>query len=341
MNNIDWSRFEDITDLTKIEQIKTHNQKIINSIPIFREYLLQNNFELYVEVLDKYTNILNFIISFHDIGKIYSDIDHEYESCNIIKRMNLIPQGLLKNDLSKDVFRIIENHTLLGGVFTGEYAISRLEKLIMELSDEMNILFSVFSALDVAGYVDNMSYVFRLFRNYTEIISEIKKKNFHFFDYHLKWRLGCLLACYKTIDYDDKISLNQYIEKLNYYYYKFNVDLSCSIYEYYSFLLETDLHYAIWLFGRLAYYNDKDYQSADVDKIDICQGFFSILNEIKSLGGERWNVYFYGYRKNQQFAEQVFHKIRYCYDENIFTKTIDDSRKRIIYKINNTEKEYS
>ena len=144
---------------------------------------------MYSNAIDENRNLIDFIINYHDIGKTRSILKHEEESYNIIRELNLLHPYKFNKDQEISILNIIKDHLLLGGVFNGEYSIAHLENFITQNTNDTITLLIIFSALDVAGYVDDMAYVFRLFKNYVKIIKKLKSKEPACYVYHLKWRL--------------------------------------------------------------------------------------------------------------------------------------------------------
>lgn len=330
MSKINWEKIDIEFDESTCKKIDEHNQRIYDALPLLQSQLINEGFIMYSNAIDENRNLIDFIINYHDIGKTRSILKHEEESYNIIRELNLLLPYKFNKDQEITILNIIKDHLLLGGVFNGEYSIVHLENFITQNTNDTIILFIIFSALDVAGYVNDMAYVFRLFKNYVNIITKLKNKERACYVYHLKWRLCCLLACYKRIDYDDEQFITKFLDKLHVSFSKaYQIDKN-EMLNYFAYLSNINLHYAIWLLGRLTYLEDEAYQRADIDKINICPSFFALLDEIKnSIDGCNWDVYFYGYRENQQRAETIFSKLRFDYNNNFFIKEVDTNNQEM------------
>lgn len=283
----------------KMFEIQKHNKKLISNLNSFS--LIDKEAK---KIIKKNQQFFRFLILFHDIGKIQQNADHEKLSANLIDKY--INGDFFSFNNKKTYLLIIENHTMLGSIFTGESSIYRLYAFENEIKQNKidksffyNILI-IFSTIDSWAYTDDISYSKRLYNNYKFIITTYKTipQIINKF-YNIKWRYACFLGFYKKNNYWNIVSTIKTYKSLVRHFNKKKIKISN--------LYNINLKYAIWLINRFYYDNKQKCDQSNKALANYDNLFYMLLDDILS-NVELKDVFFINYR-DSDICENVFSKL--------------------------------
>lgn len=283
----------------KMLDIKIHNKKIIDNLNNFN--LIDENMN---ELISENYVLFKFLILFHDIGKIYQNENHEKISAKLVDKYICDDFFLIQSKYF--YLLIIENHTMLGSIFTGEGSINNLynlEQIIKTYGINKSFFYKIliiFSTIDSWAYTDDISYAQNLYRNYKFIFKsyETFPKFINKF-YNLKWRCSCFIGFYKRYNYWNIISTIKAYKAFK------NSPNMCNIKI--ENLYNKNLKYAIWLINRFYYGNKRDCDKSNELLINYNNLFYLLLNDFLN-NVELNEVYFINYR-SPDICEKVFSKL--------------------------------
>jgi len=187
--------------------------------------------------------VFPLILLFHDIGRPFNRTWHTLESKKIVQKYSLLHKFNL-NDLEKNVIlTVIEQHLLIGTIFTGESSYlgglslwNSIKKLDSSLSDEIIELtfksLRIFTVIDIWGYEystiydhyfkyytkisDNLVDTLKNARNInTKFQEEFLEKELTNLDIqNLQWRIACSLRVFQFINTEDYLTKDFYYSKI-------------------------------------------------------------------------------------------------------------------------------
>ncbi|MFX1496168.1 MAG: hypothetical protein ACFFBH_01445 [Promethearchaeota archaeon] len=192
-----------------------------------------------IEIVQYDKNIFPLLLLFHDIGRPFNRVWHNFESADLIKQIKLYSKLQLNLKQQSVLYGTIKYHLLPGTIFTGESSYYGASSIFTDLDlenlwqvkEDNHIFFQIltaFTIIDILGY-DYAKIFNHYFDNYesirqnlTEIadktkslpleerkitlfnaLSNLDKKNF-------KWRLSCALRIFQFVNTKPKLTKQLY-----------------------------------------------------------------------------------------------------------------------------------
>jgi len=202
--------------------------------------LLKNQLE---KIYNYNSQLFPLILLFHDIGRPFNRTWHNIESKKIIQNNSLLDKFNLGENEKYIILTVIEQHLLLGTIFTGESSYlgsislwNSINNLGTNLSNaDMDLIFNslyCFTLIDIWGYEYSTIYD-HYFDHYSEIrqhLANIFKKAWDLnkniqedflqielskLDFNnLKWRIACSLRIFQFVNTKDYLTRDFYFSKI-------------------------------------------------------------------------------------------------------------------------------